>query len=248
PTCGSLYCQNPDTSFCTTNRMPVADGTLCNETSSEDSICSRRRCIRGQCSCWYDQAPVHGKWGPWGKYGECSRACGGGVQKQYRKCDNPAPANGGQYCIGNEVSIRTCNTNKCHGKTPGYREDQCSLFNGDTRGLVNLTSNVIWVPKYEVIEKDRCKLICQVLDDKLERSIVLRNSVEDGTRCGPEDETTDICIGGACVRVGCNLLYDSEQEVQIKMFDKCGICGGNNSSCKQVTQQFKINDYGEPFN
>lgn len=30
---------------------------------------------------------------------ECSRVCGGGVQKSFRDCDNPLPTNGGKYIL-----------------------------------------------------------------------------------------------------------------------------------------------------
>ena len=40
---------------------------------------------------------IDGQWGNWGEFSECSRICGGGVQKRYRLCDNPRSKNGGKY-------------------------------------------------------------------------------------------------------------------------------------------------------
>lgn len=38
--------------------------------------------------------------------GTCSRTCGGGVQRSTRNCDNPAPSNGGTFCLGKRVRYR----------------------------------------------------------------------------------------------------------------------------------------------
>ena len=57
-----------------------------------------------------DGTPVDGGWSG---FGACSKACGGG--RQARTCSNPAPANGGKYCVGDVVNA--CNTQECGGKT-----------------------------------------------------------------------------------------------------------------------------------
>ena len=43
--------------------------------------------------------------------------CGGGVQRSYRMCTNPAPAFGGADCEGISERSRTCNENGCPGKS-----------------------------------------------------------------------------------------------------------------------------------
>ena len=40
-------------------------------------------------------------------------ACGGGTQTQTRTCSDPAPANGGQECEGEDVKTRECKTSSC---------------------------------------------------------------------------------------------------------------------------------------
>lgn len=62
---------------------------------------------------FFMQAPVHGGWGSWEPWGECSRTCGGGVQFSVRGCDNPVPKNGGKYCEGKRVQYRSCNIDDC---------------------------------------------------------------------------------------------------------------------------------------
>ncbi|XP_064162532.1 properdin-like [Anguilla rostrata] len=53
---------------------------------------------------------VHGGWGPWGAYSECSVTCGLGQRERTRACNNPEPRHGGQHCTGDPVSIDMCNT------------------------------------------------------------------------------------------------------------------------------------------
>ena len=59
---------------------------------------------------------VHGNWGGFGAYETCSKSCGGGTQKRYRSCNNPAPAHGGRTCAGLNYQFRACNTHKCPSK------------------------------------------------------------------------------------------------------------------------------------
>lgn len=53
---------------------------------------------------------INGGWGEWGKFSECSRTCGGGVQLAERDCNNPAPQHKGRYCLGERKQIKICNT------------------------------------------------------------------------------------------------------------------------------------------
>lgn len=52
--------------------------------------------------------------------------------------------------------------------------------------------------------------------------------VIDGTPCSPD--STSVCVQGQCVKAGCDRIIDSK-----KKFDKCGICGGNGSTCKKIS-------------
>ena len=57
--------------------------------------------------------PVDGQWGRWGPFSGCSHPCGGGKMPRSRKCDSPAPSNGGRYCVGPEWDSMSCNTHAC---------------------------------------------------------------------------------------------------------------------------------------
>jgi len=56
---------------------------------------------------------VNGGWGPYGPYGSCSKTCGGGYQKRYRKCNKPKPQYGGRPCSGSNSQTGMCNTIYC---------------------------------------------------------------------------------------------------------------------------------------
>ena len=75
-------------------------------------------------------------------------ACGGGVQRSTRDCNNPTPVNGGKYCVGKRVRYRSCNIQECPPGTPDFREEQCSFFNNNNFNIQGLPSDVVWVPKY----------------------------------------------------------------------------------------------------
>ena len=60
--------------------------------------------------------PVDGGWSDYGEWSACTEECGGGEQTRERKCNNPAPENGGADCEGESVEARSCNEDGCVGK------------------------------------------------------------------------------------------------------------------------------------
>lgn len=60
------------------------------------------------------------------------------------------------------------------------------------------------------------------------RHLSFLSQVVDGTPCSPD--STSVCVQGQCVKAGCDRIIDSK-----KKFDKCGICGGNGSTCKKIS-------------
>ncbi|KAG5215662.1 hypothetical protein JEQ12_001238 [Ovis aries] len=224
-TCTTLWCTGTSGGLlmCQTKHFPWADGTSCGEG---------KWCVNGQClnqtNREHFDTPVHGSWGPWGPWGDCSRTCGGGVQYTMRKCDNPVPKNGGRYCEGKRVRYRSCNIEDCprnNGKT--FRLEQCEAHNEFSKASFGSRPAVEWIPKYAgVSPKDRCKLICQAKGTGY--FFVLQPKVVDGTPCSPD--STSVCVQGQCVKAGCDRIIDSK-----KKFDKCGVCGGNGSTCKKIS-------------
>ncbi|KAE8298082.1 A disintegrin and metalloproteinase with thrombospondin motifs 9 [Larimichthys crocea] len=208
--------------------MPWADGTDC----SPGKHCKHGLCIPKE----HDATPVEGAWGVWSPFGTCSRTCGGGIKIAVRECNRPVPRNGGMYCVGRRMKFRSCNSEPCSKQKKDFREEQCAAFDGRHFNINGLPPNVRWVPKYSgILMKDRCKLFCRVAGSTAYYQ--LRDRVIDGTPCGPD--TNDICVQGLCRQAGCDHVLNSKARR-----DKCGVCGGDNSSCKTVAGTFNIVRYG----
>ncbi|OPL32825.1 hemicentin-1 lowquality protein, partial [Mytilus galloprovincialis] len=52
-------------------------------------------------------------WSLWDSWGPCNVTCGNGQQRRRRSCNNPAPANGGTYCQGEEYDYISCTLPVC---------------------------------------------------------------------------------------------------------------------------------------
>ncbi|XP_064166126.1 A disintegrin and metalloproteinase with thrombospondin motifs 1 [Anguilla rostrata] len=226
-TCAALWCTVTTSSgllVCQTKNFPWADGTPCGH----DSWCLAGQCLSKSEAARY-QTPVNGGWGMWGSWGDCSRTCGGGVQYSFRDCSNPMPKNGGKYCEGKRIQYRSCNTQACPDTNGlSFREEQCLAHNQISSQMTFGSSDKVeWVPKYAgVSPKDRCKLVCRAKGTGY--FFILKPKVEDGTPCSPD--STSVCVQGQCVKAGCDRVIGSSRR-----FDKCGVCGGNGSTCKKVS-------------
>uniref|UniRef100_A0A8D3DF08 ADAM metallopeptidase with thrombospondin type 1 motif 2 n=1 Tax=Scophthalmus maximus TaxID=52904 RepID=A0A8D3DF08_SCOMX len=212
--CKQLWCSHPDNPFfCKTKKGPPIDGTMCG---------NGKHCFKGHC-IWLtpDIIKQDGNWGSWSEFGQCSRTCGGGVQFRTRDCDNPRPANGGRTCVGATYQFQICNSNECEDIYSDTREEQCHT--SDPRFEVHSNKHH-WLPYEHPDPNKRCHLHCQ---SKETRDVVfMQRMVLDGTRCSYKDPHS-VCVRGECERVGCDgTVGSSKQE------DKCGVCGGDNSSCK----------------
>ena len=59
---------------------------------------------------------VDGGWTEFGAWSQCSAKCGGGNQTRNRSCTNPAPAYGGDDCVGSAQESQECNNQSCPGR------------------------------------------------------------------------------------------------------------------------------------
>uniref|UniRef100_A0A4W6E7F8 ADAM metallopeptidase with thrombospondin type 1 motif, 2a n=1 Tax=Lates calcarifer TaxID=8187 RepID=A0A4W6E7F8_LATCA len=217
--CKQLWCSeyhNPF--FCKTKKGPPLDGTKCGPG---------KHCFKGFCMrLTPDLLRQDGSWGTWSSYGSCSRTCGGGVRFRTRRCDNPAPANGGRTCFGNSYEFQMCSQEECPPLTD-FREDQCKVWNPffEHEGKKHH-----WLPHQHPDPDERCRLYCQ---SKETAAVVSMNRmVHDGTPCSYGD-TYSVCVRGECEHVGCDGQIASDQQE-----DRCGVCGGDNSSCKIIKGNF----------
>ncbi|CAD6233944.1 GSCOCG00007421001-RA-CDS [Cotesia congregata] len=217
--CKRLWCTAPSSSHqpqCHTQHMPWADGTPC---------AFGMWCQRGKCVSKRNLIPIDGQWGEWGRYGPCSRSCGGGIKAKRRECNNPPPQNSGNYCIGEHVRYHSCGTKECPPGSPDFREEQCAMWNNH-HNVQNLSRDVKWHAKsIKIPQEDRCKLFCQVESNQY---YMLNDTVIDGTPCGPD--TFDICVNGHCKQAGCDHVLGSNAKL-----DTCGVCRGDNSTCQRIT-------------
>ncbi|CAF3497325.1 unnamed protein product [Rotaria sp. Silwood1] len=117
---------------------------------------------------------------------------------------------------------------------------------GDAADILN--KFCIWQREYNIQEtydaavlltSERCKLICKVTNDYLERSFIFNDRVDDGTPCEHENESRDICINGICMPFGCDLKYGSNATEDI-----CGVCNGQNRTCKLIKGQKIVANFG----
>ncbi|XP_063812459.1 A disintegrin and metalloproteinase with thrombospondin motifs 5 [Pseudophryne corroboree] len=231
--CSRLWCAvvRQGQMVCLTKKLPAVEGTPCGK----GRICLHGKCVDKTKKKYYSVSS-HGNWGSWGPWGQCSRTCGGGVQFAYRHCNDPAPRNSGRYCTGKRAINRSCNVNPCPSNAKSFRQQQCEARNGyqtDAKGAKNF---VEWFPKYAGIQAgDVCKLICQAKGTGY--YVVFSQKVTDGTECRPYSNS--VCVKGKCVRTGCDGIIGSKLQ-----FDKCGVCGGDNSSCTKVVGTFTTKSKG----
>ncbi|KAJ8313587.1 hypothetical protein KUTeg_008148 [Tegillarca granosa] len=75
---------------------------------SDDHECD----MNGNKACYDDpNRVVHGNYGQWTDWSECSLTCEGGQQTRTRTCSDPMPECGGNDCssLGNDTETRSCN-------------------------------------------------------------------------------------------------------------------------------------------
>nr|XP_023682681.1 semaphorin-5B isoform X1 [Paramormyrops kingsleyae] len=77
--------------------------TVCSGSAVEYQECNPQAC------------PVRGAWSCWSPWSQCSVTCGGGHYQRTRSCSSPAPADGGDICIGLHTEEALCNTQPCEG-------------------------------------------------------------------------------------------------------------------------------------
>nr|XP_028563923.1 A disintegrin and metalloproteinase with thrombospondin motifs 8 [Podarcis muralis] len=231
--CSQLWCKlEAGERLCHTRNgsLPWADGTPCG---------AEKMCLDGHCVAQDTVMPepaVDGNWGPWSPWRPCSRTCGGGVHFSERGCDNPTPKNGGKYCEGQRVKYESCHTEECPPNGKSFREQQCEKY--DTYNYTNTNGNLLeWVPMYTgVSPRDRCKLFCRAKGGTRQFK-VFESKVADGTLCAPD--TLSVCVSGQCIKAGCDHIIGSP-----KKLDKCGICGGNGSTCKKISGSLNKSKFG----
>ncbi|XP_064648174.1 thrombospondin type-1 domain-containing protein 4-like isoform X2 [Lineus longissimus] len=184
------------------------------------------------------------EWGGWTSWTECSRTCGIGVSARSRKCETiQRKTNNIHYyysrrrirsnCRGEFNQHMTCNTVNCPEGSKDFRAVQCEEFN--KREFNGKTYS--WEP---YLTNNKCELACKATGHDFYAR--LAEKANDGTSCSMS--RLDVCVDGRCQSVGCDGVLGSS-----KVEDKCGICGGDSTTCKIIsgiftrpTMKFGYND------
>ncbi|XP_054711057.1 A disintegrin and metalloproteinase with thrombospondin motifs 7-like [Uloborus diversus] len=213
--CQTLWCRQDNK--CVTRLEPAAEGTLCDK----NMWCQMGRCTEiGE----HPEA-IDGEWGQWGPWSPCSRTCGAGVTLSQRHCDNPMPAGGGRYCIGERKRYKICNAEACQESAPSFRSSQCSTYDS----VPYKEELHRWLPVATPMTP--CQLHCKPEGKFF--SVMLSDTVADGTECNPG--TRDVCINGKCRHVACDWAIDSEAQE-----DRCGVCHGDGTQCLTMRGNFTL--------
>ncbi|XP_041844598.1 thrombospondin type-1 domain-containing protein 4 [Melanotaenia boesemani] len=146
--------------------------------------------------------------------GESSRHGGGEASQVYK-------------CSGAEKEYRRCFSQVCGGGALDSRAEQCAAFN--TQEFMGRLYN--WEPFTEVGADKQCELTCRPAGYRF--YVRQAERVRDGTPCFSIN-TNDVCVEGRCLTEGCDGVLGSSAVI-----DKCGVCGGRDTSCRKVTGSFQ---------
>uniref|UniRef100_A0A8C3AE33 Si:ch211-267e7.3 n=1 Tax=Cyclopterus lumpus TaxID=8103 RepID=A0A8C3AE33_CYCLU len=129
----------------------------------------------------------------------------------------------------NTVCVFRCVFQPCPSTTVSFKQHQCSQFNSKAFGRRYYQ----WIPLYPAdyisISSKPCDLQCTTISG--ERQLLV--PAHDGTFCH-DAKYHGVCIEGICQPVGCDgELYGS------KTVDRCGLCGGNGTSCQRISGSYR---------
>ncbi|EDV29089.1 uncharacterized protein TRIADDRAFT_52613 [Trichoplax adhaerens] len=180
-----------------------------------------RWCRNGKCSEKSSATSSLGKWSAYSDFSACSRSCGGGIQYRQRFCVSPS---GDAICNGKNKDFRICNIQSCPSNAKSYRDWHCQML-GFSKAYLN--------HYYGKHVESTCDLLCSYQFGRL--SVVKNVSkVVDGIRCGK----SSVCFKGVCSSLGCDGIVNSGAKL-----DRCGVCNGENESCKVIQQELVTYDY-----
>lgn len=130
-------------------------------------------------------------------------------------------------CPGPEKEYRRCFSQVCGAGALDSRAEQCAAFN--TQEFMGRLYD--WEPFTEVGVDKQCELTCRPAGYRF--YVRQAERVRDGTPCF-NVSSNDVCVEGQCLTEGCDGILGSGSVI-----DKCGVCGGKESSCRKVTGSFQ---------
>ncbi|XP_039219398.1 ADAMTS-like protein 4 isoform X1 [Crotalus tigris] len=136
-----------------------------------------------------------------------------------------APGTETFHCQGESRQFRACRQEPCPPDRPDPRAVQCAAYNSQEF----MGRFYQWEPFMEVWGSQRCELNCRPLGYRF--YVRHTEKVQDGTPC--EASSQDICVAGQCLTPGCDGILGSNRTL-----DKCGVCGGDHTTCKLVAGNY----------
>lgn len=110
--CEKIRCRSSNITSKLHSDRPMLDFTPCGDG---------KMCYEGDCIKETQLKPIHGNWSEWIPVGSCSRSCGIGIKKAVRKCNNPQPEYGGDYCAGQKARFEICSVMPCSEMAVDFR-------------------------------------------------------------------------------------------------------------------------------
>uniref|UniRef100_A0AAV2L0I0 Hemicentin-1 n=1 Tax=Knipowitschia caucasica TaxID=637954 RepID=A0AAV2L0I0_KNICA len=109
---------------------PTSGGRACAGADSQTQQCNTQDC------------PVHGHWGAWQSWSDCSVSCGGGERSRERLCNEPSPLNNGRACPGDSSQLSRCNPQACPGGPQKARGSVIGNINNIEFGIGILNASI----------------------------------------------------------------------------------------------------------
>ncbi|XP_071165580.1 A disintegrin and metalloproteinase with thrombospondin motifs 16-like isoform X2 [Mytilus edulis] len=233
---------------CVDHNVGITHGQMFKQSDSIPGLyCEDQKiCFGGACVDWsaaqMNNPEVRaGGWSDWGTWTTCSRTCGRGMLYRRRICNNPTPKNNAS-CDGDEYEAQGCSLTPCVGDNTidsnliiQRASETCQrlIDNNIINGTEYTASGTI----YSSLNHGVCEVLCDSAPGYTRPSFTRFGLIENGTPCPGTLDAADAnqysrrpgfyhaCLEGYCQRFDCaNTLNDG-------VFDGCGVCNGDNSTC-----------------
>uniref|UniRef100_A0A8C4X5W9 Sema domain-containing protein n=1 Tax=Erpetoichthys calabaricus TaxID=27687 RepID=A0A8C4X5W9_ERPCA len=169
--------------------------------------------------CNITPCPVDGDWSCWSTWSKCSVTCGGGHYMRTRTCTNPAPAYGGDICLGLHTEEALCNTQPC----PESWSDWSEWSDCDSSGVQFRTRHCdILFPTGNQCSGNSTETKTCISESNFIPEISIARSSMDNRRCGEFNMFHMIAVGLSSSILGCLitlLIYTYCQRYQQQSHD-----------------------------